>query len=156
MNRSEATRLAQDRLASAAILRRAGLPVANTRLAWLGSTSVRNKETATLRPVLAGAASGAGHEPYEDPTSFWKQLEALTEQPLIVKAARGSCGVGLWAAGVAVGEALKLRCFGVDLRFLDGRPVIIDANPFPGYRGFPDAVPALRGEIERALKHADL
>jgi len=55
----------------------------------------------------------------------------------------------------AVGEALKLRCFGVDLRFLDGRPVIIDANPFPGYRGFPDAVPALRGEIERALKHAD-
>jgi ribosomal protein S6--L-glutamate ligase len=55
----------------------------------------------------------------------------------------------------AVGEALKLRCFGVDVRFVDGRPVIIDANPFPGYRGFPDAVPALRGEIERALKRVD-
>jgi ribosomal protein S6--L-glutamate ligase len=51
----------------------------------------------------------------------------------------------------AVGEALNLRLFGVDLRFEDGEPVIIDANPLPGYRGFPEAVPALRSEIERAL-----
>jgi ribosomal protein S6--L-glutamate ligase len=51
----------------------------------------------------------------------------------------------------AVGEALNLRLFGVDLRFEDGEPVIIDANPLPGYRGFPKAVPALRAEIERAL-----
>jgi ribosomal protein S6--L-glutamate ligase len=50
-----------------------------------------------------------------------------------------------------VGEALNLRLFGVDLRFEDGEPVIIDANPLPGYRGFPEAVPALRSEIERAL-----
>jgi ribosomal protein S6--L-glutamate ligase len=52
---------------------------------------------------------------------------------------------------LAVGEALGLRCFGVDLRFLSDRPVIIDANPFPGYRGFPTAVPVLQSEIERAL-----
>jgi ribosomal protein S6--L-glutamate ligase len=51
----------------------------------------------------------------------------------------------------AVGEALGLRLFGVDLRFEDGQPVVIDANPFPGYRGFPDAALALRAEIERAL-----
>jgi ribosomal protein S6--L-glutamate ligase len=51
----------------------------------------------------------------------------------------------------AVGEALDLRLFGVDLRFEAGEPVVIDANPFPGYRGFPDAAPALRAEIERAL-----
>ena len=51
----------------------------------------------------------------------------------------------------AVGEALELCCFGVDLRHDDGQPVIIDANPFPGYRGFPDAVPALRVEVERTL-----
>lgn len=51
----------------------------------------------------------------------------------------------------AVGEALDLRLFGVDLRFEGGRPVIIDANPFPGYRGFPAAVPALLSEIERSL-----
>jgi ribosomal protein S6--L-glutamate ligase len=50
----------------------------------------------------------------------------------------------------AVGETLGLRLFGVDLRFEDGEPVVIDANPFPGYRGFPDAVPALLAEIERA------
>lgn len=52
----------------------------------------------------------------------------------------------------AAGEALGLRLFGVDLRFEDGDPVIIDANPFPGYRGFPESVPALRAEIERFLK----
>jgi glutathione synthase/RimK-type ligase-like ATP-grasp enzyme len=51
----------------------------------------------------------------------------------------------------AAGEALGLRCFGVDLRFERGSPVIVDANPFPGYRGFPAAVPALRSEVERAL-----
>ncbi|MGH2542258.1 MAG: ATP-grasp domain-containing protein, partial [Ardenticatenaceae bacterium] len=50
------------------------------------------------------------------------------------------------------GRALGLRCFGLDLRVEDGRPYIIDANPFPGYRGFPGAVSALRMEIERALE----
>lgn len=53
---------------------------------------------------------------------------------------------------LSVGEALVLRLFGVDLRFEDGRLVIIDANPFPGYRGFPGAVVDLRFEIERALE----
>jgi len=52
----------------------------------------------------------------------------------------------------AVGEALGLRLFGVDLRFEDGEPVVIDANLFPGYRGFPEAAPALRVEIQRALR----
>jgi ribosomal protein S6--L-glutamate ligase len=49
------------------------------------------------------------------------------------------------------GEALGLSCFGVDLRFDGEGPFIIDANPFPGYRGFPGAVGALRAEVERAL-----
>ncbi len=53
---------------------------------------------------------------------------------------------------LAAGAALDLRCFGVDLRVERDRPVIIDANPFPGYRGFPDAVDALLGEIERRLE----
>ena len=55
---------------------------------------------------------------------------------------------------LATGETLKLRCFGVDLRFNDERAIIVDANPFPGYRGFPEAVEALRAEVERALKDA--
>ena len=53
-----------------------------------------------------------------------------------------------------VGAALGLRCFGVDLREGEDGPVVIDANPFPGYRGFPGAVAALRAEIERALELA--
>ena len=52
---------------------------------------------------------------------------------------------------LAAGKALDLSCFGVDLRFDGEGPVIIDANPFPGYRGFPGAVGALRAEVERAL-----
>ncbi|TCJ18331.1 hypothetical protein E0L93_06215 [Rubrobacter taiwanensis] len=52
---------------------------------------------------------------------------------------------------LAAGEALGLRLFGVDLRFESGQPFIIDANPFPGYRGFPEAVPVLLAEIEGAL-----
>jgi ribosomal protein S6--L-glutamate ligase len=50
-----------------------------------------------------------------------------------------------------VGEMLGVRLYGVDLRLANGRPLIIDVNPFPGYRGFPDALPALRAEIERVL-----
>lgn len=56
----------------------------------------------------------------------------------------------------AAGDALDLRCFGVDLRLDRQGPVIVDVNPFPGYRGFPDAVPALRAEIERALAESPL
>lgn len=50
----------------------------------------------------------------------------------------------------AAGEALGLRVFGVDLRFDEGAPVVIDVNPFPGFRGFPEAVPALLAEVDRA------
>lgn len=50
----------------------------------------------------------------------------------------------------AAGAALGLRLFGVDLRFDAGAPVVIDVNPFPGFRGFPGAVPALLAEVDRA------
>jgi glutathione synthase/RimK-type ligase-like ATP-grasp enzyme len=50
----------------------------------------------------------------------------------------------------AAGEALGLRLFGVDLRLDQGAAVVIDVNPFPGFRGFPAAVPALVAEVERA------
>lgn len=51
----------------------------------------------------------------------------------------------------AAGAALGLRCFGADLRFDGGTPVLIDVNPFPGYRGFPAAITALRAEVDRCL-----
>jgi ribosomal protein S6--L-glutamate ligase len=52
----------------------------------------------------------------------------------------------------AAGEALGLRLFGVDLRADAGAPVVIDVNPFPGFRGFPEAMPALLAEIDRACQ----
>jgi ribosomal protein S6--L-glutamate ligase len=35
----------------------------------------------------------------------------------------------------AAGAALGLELFGVDLLITGGRPVVIDVNPFPGFRG---------------------
>lgn len=52
---------------------------------------------------------------------------------------------------LAGGSTLGLRCFGVDLRVRDAEAVIVDVNPFPGYRGFPGAVAALRADISAAL-----
>jgi ribosomal protein S6--L-glutamate ligase len=52
----------------------------------------------------------------------------------------------------AAGKALGLRLFGVDLRADEAAPVVIDVNPFPGYRGFPEAMPALLAEINRACR----
>lgn len=65
LNDAEATRLSQDRLASTAILTRAGLPVPSARLAWVGAAL-------ESRPSLN------------------------SHHPMIVKAARGSQGAGLW------------------------------------------------------------
>lgn len=78
VNSVEATRLAQDKLASAAILQRAGLPIASAHLAWLGPGA----------PV-------SGDE-----------LAGLAARPLVVKAARGSQGAGLWT--VEAGELPRL------------------------------------------------
>jgi ribosomal protein S6--L-glutamate ligase len=68
-----------------------------------------------------------------------RSVELDTEQRDIVRAA---------------GEALGLRLFGVDLRADAEAPVVIDVNPFPGFRGFPEAVPALLAEIDRACRVA--
>jgi ribosomal protein S6--L-glutamate ligase len=50
---------------------------------------------------------------------------------------------------VAAGGALGLTLVGVDLRHERGDLYVVDVNPFPGYRGFPDAASAIRTEIER-------
>jgi ribosomal protein S6--L-glutamate ligase len=76
VNRSEATRLAQDKLASAAILQRSGLPIAPSHLAWLGSSRRFLGERLPLP----------------------ERLETIAARPLIAKAARGSRGIGLWDA----------------------------------------------------------
>ncbi|HYN88676.1 MAG TPA: hypothetical protein VER55_09105, partial [Ardenticatenaceae bacterium] len=72
VNSSEATRLAQDKLANAAILQQAGLPIAPGRMVWLDPDGSHS----TVRAAL----------------------DALAGRKLIVKAARGSRGAGLWVA----------------------------------------------------------
>lgn len=55
----------------------------------------------------------------------------------------------------AAGDALGLTLYGLDLRVGDdGAVVVVDANPFPGYRGFPQAAQAIVGEAVRALAAA--
>jgi ribosomal protein S6--L-glutamate ligase len=41
------------------------------------------------------------------------------------------------------GAALGLQLYGVDLLISDGRPVVVDVNPFPGFRGAHDPAGSL-------------
>ena len=96
VNRSEATRLAQDRLASAAILQRAGLPIASSHLAWLGANTIGLSEI--NRAAQADGRSGSAYVPPAYSRPFAERMHALAGRPLIVKAGRGSRGAGLWIA----------------------------------------------------------
>lgn len=64
VNAAEATRLAQDKLASVPILQSAGLPIASAHTAWLGPTDTTDEKKApdALRdgPVVVKAAAGLG------------------------------------------------------------------------------------------------
>jgi len=98
VNGAEATRLAQDKLAGVSILQSADLPVAPAHTAWLGSNT-----------------STDGHE----------LLDALSNRPVVVKAARGSRGVGLWTA-----EAGELR--GLAANLSEGPYLIMEMVPHAG------------------------
>jgi ribosomal protein S6--L-glutamate ligase len=95
-----------------------------------------------VKVYVAGGEVFAGAKPF-GPRSY--REDAITPYPL--PAAQRELVL-------AAGEALGLRLFGVDLRTGAGGPALVDVNPFPGYRGFPDAVPALRREVQRALREA--
>ena len=41
------------------------------------------------------------------------------------------------------GAALGLQLYGVDLLITGGRPVVVDVNPFPGFRGAREPAEAL-------------
>lgn len=60
------------------------------------------------------------------------------------------------AAVVAAGRACGLRVFGVDLRRGPGddptTSTVVDVNAWPGFRGFPTAVPVLLDEVLGALR----
>ena len=101
VNGSEATRLAQDKLASATILQRAGLPIAPAHLAWLSPARVRS-----------GASIPRSADEEERPSRnfdsrgglafFAERLDAIVDRPLVIKSARGSRGAGLWTVEAGV------------------------------------------------------
>jgi ribosomal protein S6--L-glutamate ligase len=144
VNGSEATRLAQDKLATAAILQRAGLPIAPGYLAWLDGS----------------AAWAGGLEP----------LSALGDGTWVVKAARGSQGAGLWwaetnelphlASRLPAGPYLLMHRIphtGDDLKlFAAGAWLAAIERPFPATtlaakRGQAVAVPAEAAEVAREV-----
>jgi ribosomal protein S6--L-glutamate ligase len=128
-----------------------------------------------LPPTTEAGADGDASASFvvDDGTGLIQRRIGADEPDLKVYSADGRCFAGAKSFGTgsyardsidpveldprlgevvrSVGAALALRCFGVDVRLDGGRPFVVDANPFPGYRGFPAAVPALRAEIERAL-----
>lgn len=165
VNTSEATRLAQDKLAGAATLRGAGLPVPASYLAWLGPG--RPTEGQRGAPLLAGGdAPAAPAAPSDAPVV---RLEDLAAGTWVVKAARGSRGEGLWRAGPgelpALAETLPAGPYllmehvphqGDDLKvYVAGDWTAAIARPFPATtlgakRGRPAALPAEAADATRA------
>ena len=163
VNRSEATRLAQDKLASSAILQRAGLPIAPVHLAWLGSGFASPKAPArrSMDPVLTCNAPDSPH-------LLEEQHDELPDCPLIVKAARGSQGVGLWSVGTGELPALapklpegpyllmeRVPHAGDDLKvFVAGEWMAATDRPFPAASyadklGRPSSLPPDVAEVTR-------
>jgi ribosomal protein S6--L-glutamate ligase len=163
VNRSEATCLAQDKLASAAILQRAGLPIAPVHLAWLGSSIAHPKASARRSngPVLTCNAP-------ESPHLVMEQHGELLDYALIVKAARGSRGVGLWSVGPGELPALaptlpegpyllmeRVPHAGDDLKvFIAGEWMTATERPFPATSyadklGRPSPLPPGVAEVAR-------
>jgi ribosomal protein S6--L-glutamate ligase len=173
VNRADATRLAQDKLASAVILQRAGLPIAPSYLAWLGP-SLSRPNAAARRAAGTGGRPALRHHLPDGPSSVMDRLDTVSDRPLIVKAARGSQGIGLWAidageladlvAAIPEGPYLlmeRIAHTGDDLKvFAAGPWLVAIERPFPattleaklGRPGpVPDRVAAVTREAGRLL-----
>jgi ribosomal protein S6--L-glutamate ligase len=108
VNPSEASRITQDKLASAAVLRRAGLPLPACYLAWLGPSHSEADATGPLHRETDLPAIQAldGRTPCRNVAPSTSTLIDLAPRGWVVKAARGSRGEGLWMA--APGELPNL------------------------------------------------
>ena len=167
VNWSESTRLAQDKLASAAILQRAGLPIAPAYLAWLSSRTFRPEASAHRSMGNGDSPVLTCHAP-EVPRLLMEQIGELPDCPLIVKAARGSRGTGLWsiepgelpalAATLSEGPYLLMERVphaGDDLKvFIAGKWMTVTERPFPAASytdklGRPVHLPSSVAEVVR-------
>jgi ribosomal protein S6--L-glutamate ligase len=93
-----------------------------------------------VKVYVAGTAVHACHKRFSESSFEQDTVEPTTLDPAAE------------AAVLACGRALGLELFGVDLRLdADGRPTVIDVNPFPGFRGFRSAVEPILERVERAL-----
>jgi ribosomal protein S6--L-glutamate ligase len=190
VNGAEATRRAQDRVASMAVLRDAGLPVPRHVSLELGEDH-RPRGDSDLgvdRVVVKSVHGTQGKTVWAvdaaDLDALWR---TLAPGPYLVMEHAGQTGddlkvfaAGQWLAAIhrpfpaptyedklgrpaaiepdvaalvrACGEALELTCYGVDL--VPGRSgwAIVDVNPFPGYKGAPDAPRAVAAAIAEAAR----
>jgi len=92
-----------------------------------------------LKVYVAGDVVFAARKAFSTGSFASGAVERIPADPDVIRMAR-------YAA-----DALDLRCFGLDLRLDETGAAIVDANPFPGFRGFPDAVPALRRLVHASL-----
>ena len=96
-------------------------------------------EEPDVKVYVAGEEVFAAAKPFAE-NSFTRDAEdPVLLDPRALDVVRGA------------GEALGLRLYGVDLRRGPAGPVVIDVNPFPGYRGFPAAAAALAAEVGPVL-----
>jgi ribosomal protein S6--L-glutamate ligase len=93
-----------------------------------------------VKVYVAGTAVHAGRKRFSRSSFELDEVEPVTLDEASDAAVR------------ACGPALGLELYGVDIRYdALGRPLVIDVNPFPGYRGFPAAVDSLLDTVERAV-----
>lgn len=162
------TAAAQDKARVLALLSRAGLPVPETRLVAERDdlAAALAERTRFVKPLQGFHGIGAGRlgpgeagragpgpwlvqEPVGEGDSVLKvygvaeqvAVRRMTFRPGVVDAARtpvaDSSGVADLARRAAV--AAGLICFGADFVVGTGGPVLVDLNPFPGYRSVGEA-----------------
>src|SRR2546423_15584568 len=52
------------------------------------------------------------------------------------------------------GDAFGIDLYGVDIVISEGRPYVVDASSFPGFKGVPDAGKRLACYLRAAAEHA--
>jgi len=116
----------------------------------------RPREEVVVQPLVASDGSDCKLYVVEDRVAGVRQASPLERRSSIgngrrpdrvpVEVPRAWCRLAL-----EVGRAFGLRVYGVDLiRSPDG-PVIVDVNPFPGFRGVPGAAGAIVAMVGRLL-----